>query len=204
VFRITFDPEQALPLRAEGFRVREEVAVNAANSQAKMNYSRSQTRQGRAWTGKVQSAAASSLRHGARQQSVCGRDQSAASTGSNAPGATDANSPQTGNDPQLFRSAVAFPMKTSCEPERTKVCPSSRLIVATSPPTRFPVHVRSMSVDPAAVRKAVEEFTPRRPQKFQDLLPAENIITLLRQKRAASPVFAPIRLIPGAARCEPV
>lgn len=41
------------------------------------------------------------------------------------------------------------------------------------------------SFDPAAVRKAVEEFTPRRPQKFQDLLPAKEVITELRHKRAS-------------------
>jgi len=41
------------------------------------------------------------------------------------------------------------------------------------------------SFDPAAVRKAVEEFTPRRPQKFEDLLPAKEVITELRQKRAS-------------------
>ena len=41
------------------------------------------------------------------------------------------------------------------------------------------------SFDPTAVRKAVEEFTPRRPQKFQDLLPAKDVITELRQKRAS-------------------
>jgi len=39
--------------------------------------------------------------------------------------------------------------------------------------------------DPATVRKAVEEFTPRRPQKFQDLLPAKEVIIELRQKRAS-------------------
>jgi hypothetical protein len=39
--------------------------------------------------------------------------------------------------------------------------------------------------DPAAVRKAVAEFTPRRPQKFQDLLPAKEVIVELRQKRAS-------------------
>jgi hypothetical protein len=41
------------------------------------------------------------------------------------------------------------------------------------------------SFDPATVRKAVEEFTPRRPQKFQDLLPAKDVIAELRQKRAS-------------------
>jgi len=39
--------------------------------------------------------------------------------------------------------------------------------------------------DPATVRKAVEEFTPRRPQKFQELLPAKEVIVELRQRRAS-------------------
>ena len=41
------------------------------------------------------------------------------------------------------------------------------------------------SFDPTAVRKAVEEFTPCRPQKFQDLLPAKDVISELRQKQAS-------------------
>ena len=39
--------------------------------------------------------------------------------------------------------------------------------------------------DPAEVRQAVAEFTPRRPQKFQDLVPAKEVIVELRQKRAS-------------------
>ena len=39
--------------------------------------------------------------------------------------------------------------------------------------------------DPTTVRKAIEEFTPRRPQKFQDLLPAKEVIVELRQRRAS-------------------
>lgn len=39
--------------------------------------------------------------------------------------------------------------------------------------------------DPTTVRKAVDEFTPRRPEKFQDLLPAKEVIAELRQKRAS-------------------
>lgn len=39
--------------------------------------------------------------------------------------------------------------------------------------------------DPVAVRKAVAEFAPRRPQKFQDLVPAKEVIIELRQKRAS-------------------
>lgn len=41
------------------------------------------------------------------------------------------------------------------------------------------------SFDQAAVRKAVAEFIPNRPQKFQDLLPAKEVIAELRQKRAS-------------------
>ena len=36
--------------------------------------------------------------------------------------------------------------------------------------------------DPVEVRKAVAEFTPCRPQKFQDLVPAKEVIVELRQK----------------------
>jgi hypothetical protein len=39
--------------------------------------------------------------------------------------------------------------------------------------------------DPAEVRKAVAEFTPRRPQKFQDLIPAKPVIVESRQKHAS-------------------
>ena len=41
------------------------------------------------------------------------------------------------------------------------------------------------SFDPAAVRQAVAEFTPLRPQKFQDLIPAKDVIVELRQRRAS-------------------
>jgi hypothetical protein len=41
------------------------------------------------------------------------------------------------------------------------------------------------SFDPASVRKAVDEFMPLRPQKFQDLVPAKGVIVELRQKRAS-------------------
>jgi hypothetical protein len=39
--------------------------------------------------------------------------------------------------------------------------------------------------DPSAVRKAVAEFAPLRPQKFEDLIPAKDVIVELRQKRAS-------------------
>ena len=36
--------------------------------------------------------------------------------------------------------------------------------------------------DPVEVRKAVAEFTPRRPQKFHDIIPAKEVIVELRQR----------------------
>jgi hypothetical protein len=41
------------------------------------------------------------------------------------------------------------------------------------------------SFDPATVRQAVAEFAPLRPQKFQDLIPAKDVIIELRQRRAS-------------------
>lgn len=41
------------------------------------------------------------------------------------------------------------------------------------------------SFDPASVRQAVAEFTPRRPEKFEELMPAKEVIVELRQKRAS-------------------
>jgi hypothetical protein len=41
------------------------------------------------------------------------------------------------------------------------------------------------SFDPTTIRKAVAEFTPRRPKKFQELVPAKDVIAELRQKRAS-------------------
>jgi hypothetical protein len=41
------------------------------------------------------------------------------------------------------------------------------------------------SFDPASIRQAVAEFTPRRPQRFQELALAKEVIAELRQKRAS-------------------
>jgi hypothetical protein len=41
------------------------------------------------------------------------------------------------------------------------------------------------SFDPVSVRQAVAEFTPRRPQRFQELVAAREVIVELRQKRAS-------------------
>jgi len=51
------------------------------------------------------------------------------------------------------------------------------------PPLR---RVLNMSAfDPIKIRKAVEEFTPRRPEKFHELFAAKDVIVELRQKRAS-------------------
>src|SRR5438045_9393028 len=52
-------------------------------------------------------------------------------------------------------------------------------------PFTFELFQNMSAFDPAAVRKAVDEFTPRRPEKFQDLMPAKDVIVELRQKRAS-------------------
>ncbi len=53
--------------------------------------------------------------------------------------------------------------------------------------TRFkPNRIKRMSsFDPTSVRQAVAAFTPRRPQRFQELAPAKDVIAELRQKRAS-------------------
>ena len=67
-----------------------------------------------------------------------------------------------------------------------------RVAACPYPSRRRPVSwFRSESVqpmnmfDPATIRQAVADFTPRRPRKFQDLLPAKEVIAELRQKRAS-------------------
>ena len=39
--------------------------------------------------------------------------------------------------------------------------------------------------NPSKIRKEVEEFTPGRPEKFQDLVAAKDVIAELRKKRAS-------------------
>lgn len=41
------------------------------------------------------------------------------------------------------------------------------------------------SFDPTTIRQAVADFKPRRPQKFQELIPAREVIVGLRQKHAS-------------------
>ena len=44
---------------------------------------------------------------------------------------------------------------------------------------------RMSAFDPNDVRKAVSEFTPRHQQKFENLLPAKDVIVELRQRQAS-------------------
>src|ERR1700734_2786790 len=61
-------------------------------------------------------------------------------------------------------------------------CPSCRRSILRFTSASLPAMT---SFDPATVRQAVAEFTPLRPQKFQDLLPAKDVIAELRQRRAS-------------------
>ncbi len=61
-------------------------------------------------------------------------------------------------------------------------CPSCRRSVSRFASNPFQPMT---SFDPATVRQAVADFTPLRPQKFQDLLPAKDVIAELRQRRAS-------------------
>jgi hypothetical protein len=61
-------------------------------------------------------------------------------------------------------------------------CPSCRRSISRFASNSFQPMT---SFDPATVRQAVAEFTPLRPQKFQDLLPAKDVIAELRQRRAS-------------------
>ena len=78
-------------------------------------------------------------------------------------------------------------MPTSFARQRTIQLPASPYPFHRSPVSRLTIELsHSMSTfDPTTVRKAVEEFTPRRPQKFHDLLPAKDVIAELRQRRAS-------------------
>src|SRR4051812_27307074 len=76
---------------------------------------------------------------------------------------------------------------TNCErrtnvPFVTSECPSCLQI---QPSTPLNPLLRMSPFDLTSVRKAVAEFTPRRPEKFQDLLPAKEVISELRTKRAS-------------------
>ncbi|MHB1306455.1 MAG: hypothetical protein ACYC23_05170 [Limisphaerales bacterium] len=56
------------------------------------------------------------------------------------------------------------------------------------------------SFDPASVLQAVAEFTPCRPQRFQELAPAKEVISELRQKRASCRAIAELLTQP----CLPI
>jgi hypothetical protein len=64
----------------------------------------------------------------------------------------------------------------------TSECPVGLQIQSPILSTVFPL---MSAFDLATVRKAVAEFTSRRPEKFQDLLPAKDVISELRSKRAS-------------------
>ena len=64
----------------------------------------------------------------------------------------------------------------------TSPCPHGRQKISRF---KFKPFQLMTTFDPAEIRKAVAEFTPRRPQKFQDLIPAKDVIVELRHKCAS-------------------
>ena len=86
--------------------------------------------------------------------------------------------PQTGRS----RERIANHPRTERWQFIDYACPSRRPQNSSSVFNTLP---RMTSFDPASVRQAVAEFTPRRPEKFQDLMPAKDVIVELRQKRAS-------------------
>ena len=56
------------------------------------------------------------------------------------------------------------------------------------------------SFSPSAIQQAVVEFTPKRPVRFHDLMPAKDVIAELRRKRANLIGTAKAATYEGAAR----
>jgi len=108
------------------------------------------------------------------------------------------DTPQIDRDSELAAATVAPLTGIERGNEQVKRCPIHRIAWTNRrrSVSRFTSATfnRMSSLDPAAVRKAVEAFTPRRPQKFQDLIPAKDVIVELRQKRASYRSIADLRL----------
>ena len=92
-----------------------------------------------------QSTFASSPRQQTGQQSVRSRDQGAVSTVRDLTVAMDMNTPRVGHDSKLAVAKTSLLSGSSREPELAANCPPHRLVVAISPLTSFPVHIRTIS-----------------------------------------------------------
>src|ERR1700722_16152898 len=95
--------------------------------------------------------------------------------------------PRTGNGLNRPRTGHARDLSATVGRQRiirvvTSRCPSCRQSISLFTSESFQP---MSSFDPATVRQAVAEFTPLRPQKFQDLIPATDVIIELRQRRAS-------------------
>ena len=104
--------------------------------------------------------------------------------------AADVNCPQTVRSREQSTSANWSRTRFVRDRGPAKNHPRRCIAVSILPSIQFPGsrpnHSSPMSsFDPAKVRKAVAEFTPLRPQKFQDLIPAKDVIVELRQRRAS-------------------
>jgi hypothetical protein len=102
-----------------------------------------------------------------------------------------ANCPRPGNVPA--QSAAFTGPRESRELSRTLDCRrqiGGLVRSAFSPRFAATLVTRGMQVtssfDPASVRQAVAEFTPRRPQRFQELSPAREVMVELRHNSELS------------------
>ena len=94
-----------------------------------------------------QSASASSPRQQARPQSVRIRDEGTVSTVRDTAAATDADTPQTDRDSELSVATASPLIGNGRESKQPKGCPVRRIVVATSPPTNFRVHIHIISTN---------------------------------------------------------
>lgn len=159
MFLIMFKTTHALLLPGGRFLRPRNSRGEAVNQSRNMNCSRPQTRhvreyeqaqdrsQSRSIHVREQSASAFSPRPQARQQPVRIRDHGAVSTGSAREAATDANRPQSGRRREMFASEVSTRTGIRRKSELTTNRPWRDIVVATAPPTTFPVLIRRSSIN---------------------------------------------------------
>ena len=92
-----------------------------------------------------QSTFASSPRQQTPQQSVRSRDKGAVSPVRDLTAAMDMDTPRAGHYSELADAKTSLLTGSSREPEPAAIGPRHRLVVAISPLTSFPVHIRTIS-----------------------------------------------------------
>ena len=153
MFFIVFETRHALPLRVEGFHVREVSAVNPHNRHA-MTHSWPQTRpfhgheqsqyspRTQTFHGREQSASAFSPRPQTWPRTVRTRDHATSSIVRDQVLAMDTRCPHTVRGLELSMSAISPLSDLDPACGRTNECPRRRLMVSTFRPASFPIHIR--------------------------------------------------------------